>query len=284
MEHLPNLFIIGVAKAGTSALFEMLTQHPEIHGSKIKEPHFFTENIDQALIANTHKANIKSRKEYLNLFISNKTSRYLCEASPSYFWEEASAQRIYDFNPDAKIIVMLRHPIERAHSHYEMDLYSGREKSSDFLQAIKTDQKRDDRRWGMARLYVELGFYANAIEIYKSIFNDQFLVLNHAEFLTYPDLVLQKIWRFLQLEPYDLTSVRANQTVSYSLLGRKMKSLRIEKFVPRFIRKIVKDHLQTGDKKIPQDAYLYLKEIYLQDIKALHSLGYPFYDDIFELT
>jgi len=105
----PNLFIVGSMKCGTTALYDFLTKHPRISGSKPKELHYFT----------TYKN--KGEAWYLSHFKKDPEAQYYLEASPTYFdkaWNEEIPRSIKCFNPEAKIIIMIRDPLMRAISHY----------------------------------------------------------------------------------------------------------------------------------------------------------------------
>jgi hypothetical protein len=105
----PNLFIVGSMKCGTTALYNFLTRHPKISGSTPKEPHYFTLNQN------------RGEAWYRSLFKRDPEAEFLLEASPTYFdtaWKEDVPRRIQRFNPEAKIIIMIRDPLMRAISHF----------------------------------------------------------------------------------------------------------------------------------------------------------------------
>lgn len=105
----PNLFIVGSMKCGTTALYDFLTKHPAISGSTPKELHYFTLNKN------------KDETWYLSHFENSPEAQYILEASPSYFdiaWKEDIPRSIHNFNPEAKIIIMIRDPLMRAISHF----------------------------------------------------------------------------------------------------------------------------------------------------------------------
>jgi hypothetical protein len=98
--------------------------------SAMKEPHFFS-TVDPRgawTIA-------PDQEEYLALFADRQSEKYAGESSPSYLWDPETADRISSSNPPARIIMVLRDPSKRAHSHFLMDVREGRNKG-DFLDAI----------------------------------------------------------------------------------------------------------------------------------------------------
>src|ERR1700733_8619605 len=129
-DNLVNLFIVGAAKCGTTSLYEYLNQHPEIYMCPVKEPHFFSnkvENLNKDLYRapepgkKYHTKVIKDIDVYTSLFDDGAAYKIRGEASPSYLWDSDVAQKLYQYNPNAKIIIILRDPIDRLVSAYQMD-------------------------------------------------------------------------------------------------------------------------------------------------------------------
>ncbi len=142
MPRLPTFFLVGAPKAGTTSLYHYLDQHPQVYMSAIKEPHVFAaevreENFDPELrrgIARDTRgvreflSGSMRRKRfsgivadwegYLRLFADAGAELALGEASACYLWSPTAAERIAGRIPDAKILVMLRNPAERAFSQY----------------------------------------------------------------------------------------------------------------------------------------------------------------------
>ena len=105
----PNLFIVGAPKCGTTFLYHYLKQHPEIYFPDFKEPHFFGSDLIRK-----NGAYDLSLNNYKSLFNSDK--KIIGEASTFYIFSKNAAKEIYDFNPDAKIIIMLRNLVDLAYS------------------------------------------------------------------------------------------------------------------------------------------------------------------------
>src|ERR1700712_5403611 len=118
----PNLFIIGAAKSGTTSLHYYLSQHPDIFMSTVKEPHFFAnvKEKDKRIYEQPKKGEIHHTRiitdldVYLSIFESDHPVIYRGEASPSYFFDSDAAKKVFDFNPEARIIILLREPVSRA--------------------------------------------------------------------------------------------------------------------------------------------------------------------------
>jgi sulfotransferase family protein len=121
----PNLFIVGAPKCGTTALSEWLAEHPDVYFSSEKEPHHFY----------CPHAPRMSRKDYEALFAEVRDERIIAEGSVWYLYSRQALERIYRFNPDARIVICLRNPVDMVislHSHW---LSGGRETVASFEEA-----------------------------------------------------------------------------------------------------------------------------------------------------
>lgn len=116
----PNLFILGAARCGTSAMFEFLGAHPEIHPSRVKEPRYFDPT-----------RNTRSLDEYLALFTAATDERWLVEATPTYISTPGAPQRIREFSAHARAIVLVRDPVDQMRSIHAFRVFLQREESAD---------------------------------------------------------------------------------------------------------------------------------------------------------
>ena len=187
-------------KAGTSSLFELIAEHPQVARPKEKELQFFT------------KEKFNWRKpdyEEYNRSIQWKPSSAIAgEGTPRYlFWPQAM-ERIRAYNPDMRIILSFRDPIERAFSHWSMAKgNAGIE--ADFGQAITngwaTHWPRTAKEAGKGRGHtlVSRGFYGEQVEHALTLFDrDQFLLLDYHRVFTDLGPTLQRIAAFLGLDPF----------------------------------------------------------------------------------
>lgn len=124
MSKWPNLFIVGQPKAGTTALAQLLSQHPNISLPKIKEPHYMCKNEGSAWYYYNHSL-IYDKAKYLNLYQGFSTD-YAIDASVHYLRFSSAIKEIKRNVPDAKIIVAVRDPVARIKSHYLMDVRGGK--------------------------------------------------------------------------------------------------------------------------------------------------------------
>jgi len=131
----PNLFIVGAPKCGTTFLYHYLKKHPDIYFPNLKEPHFFGSD----LIRRNGAYNL-SLDEYCKLFKTDK--KIIGEASTFYIFSKNAAKEIYDFNPKAKIIIMLRDFVDLVYSLHSQFVFSGDEVIEDFNKALDLENDR----------------------------------------------------------------------------------------------------------------------------------------------
>jgi hypothetical protein len=134
----PDFFLVGAPKCGTTALFSYLRQHPEVFLPRRKEPHFFCTDLYSPRYVHTET-------EYLALFADAGAVRRIGEASVFYLYSQEAARRIAAFSPDARIIAMLRDPVEMIHALHSQLVFSGHEHLEDFAAALDAEA---DRRAG----------------------------------------------------------------------------------------------------------------------------------------
>ena len=198
----PNLFIVGAPKCGTTFLYHYLKQHPEIFFPDFKEPHFFGSDLIRKNGA--YDLNID---EYQNLFNSDK--KIIGEASTFYIFSKTAAQEIYNFNPNSKIIIMLRDLVDLVYSMHSQFVFSGDEVIEDFKEALGLES---DRLNGMkipdqTTVVNKLFYTQNILNLPKSIDsfihyfkreNIQFVLLDDIK--NNPEKVYSKILTFLNID------------------------------------------------------------------------------------
>ncbi|MGQ9662575.1 MAG: sulfotransferase domain-containing protein [Kiritimatiellia bacterium] len=130
---LPNFLIVGAPKAGTTSLFDYLGQHPEVYTPPVKEPCFFSSGLP----AFTHDL-----AEYEALFAGQTTQTAIGEASTTYLYDPDAARRIHDLLPEARIIIMLRNPAERAYSEWAYNALQLACEPLSFEAALEAEEER----------------------------------------------------------------------------------------------------------------------------------------------
>ncbi len=147
-EKIPNLFIVGAPKCGTSSLHTWLSMHPQIFMSNRKEPQYFCRDFwEEGDTYHNKKLFFDIRKvgDYLNLFEDTKENHIILgEATSKYLYSKIAAKEIYKFNPKAKIIIMLRNPVDFLYSYHSQCLYDLAENEPNFEKALALEDTRKD--------------------------------------------------------------------------------------------------------------------------------------------
>lgn len=130
-----NLFIVGAQKAGTTTLANVLARHPQIVLVKGKEPNYFGRDLTRFVPA-------RSAEEYESLFADRGPNACRIDASTVYLISHAAAEEIKQYDPQAKIVILLRDPIDMLHSWHAQMLYTGNESVEDFRQALQLEAAR----------------------------------------------------------------------------------------------------------------------------------------------
>ena len=179
-----NFFLIGAPKSGTTLLHARLARHPQVYLSALKEPNHFATDIDPDRFSAAFRANIpgdldgylahrplkprqigfvQDPEDYAKLFEdAGPDNEVVGECSTSYLWSEAAPGRVADAHPHAKVLVVLRNPVERLHSHWLMARKYGFT-TLDLLEAVAQDVAHPDPGWGRSELFVEAGLYAEGL-------------------------------------------------------------------------------------------------------------------------
>jgi hypothetical protein len=162
-----SFVVAGTQKGGTTALHRMLQQHPEVHLPDQKELHFFDYIPDSPVNA--------LRFVRYNLRFKPAAGQICGDFTPSYMYWDGAFERIRDYNPSMRIVMILRNPVERAHSHWTMDRKRGRE-TLDFEEAIRCELDRSETGTGeqdRVRSYCARGYYAAQVRRAKETFGPE---------------------------------------------------------------------------------------------------------------
>jgi hypothetical protein len=216
-KRVPDFFIVGHPKCGTTALYEMLRPHPQIYMPDVKEPKFFASEERYRF----HPE--KSLEDYLLLFEPAEVNQRVGEASVFYLWSPTAAGRIADLQPDARIIAILREPASFLRSLHLQFVQGHVEMETDLRKAIALEEARrkgEHDSYSVAcspqmLLYANYVRYVDQIRRYEALFpKDRVLVLIYDDFLNDNDAVVRAVFRFLQVEDAFTTSpTKANPTV-----------------------------------------------------------------------
>jgi hypothetical protein len=160
----PDFFIVGVPKCGTTTMHNYLKQHPEIFLPELKELHCFG--------ADFHRINHTpyTKEQYLSFFTGAKNKKRIGDASTSYLHSSTAALEIKEFNPSAKIIIMLRNPVDVMYAYHHTNLYGGFEYIADFEEALNAEDKRKRGLcWPDRSGILECLFYREVVRYSKHI-------------------------------------------------------------------------------------------------------------------
>ncbi|HYC33165.1 MAG TPA: sulfotransferase [Gemmatimonadales bacterium] len=204
MPSIPNFFIVGAPKCGTTALHRYLSPHPNIFLSRLKEPHYFAKDLG------TYPA-AKTLEQYLALFEERTPAHTrVGEASVYYLRSRVAIGNIREFNPDARLIAMLRNPVEMVYSLHSQLLYWGEESEPDFETAWRLQERRAaghdipprSREPSLVQ-YEHIGRLGSQTERMLSIFpREQVRLILYDDFAADPQRVYDDVLRFLGV-PHD---------------------------------------------------------------------------------
>jgi len=274
----PNFFLVGAPRCGTTSLYEYLKNTNGVFMSPVKEPNFFSKSI---IPDNYIFAPIRNEKQYLKLFSNIKDEIAIGEASTTYLQDPQAPKLIHEKVPNAKIIISLRDPVERAYSHFLYFQSFGFEKRS-FHQAINDNIKGLDKTSG--KDYVDAGNYSSQIQRYFNEFgSNQVKIILFNELQTNTRKTVKEILNFLNIlselpkeidtifNPY--SNVRGKlsksilQSTNITKLSRKLvpESIRITLREKVLTKKIVKPEILNSDKN-------FLEQFYEEDLKTLEKI------------
>jgi hypothetical protein len=237
---LPNFLILGAQKAGTTALYAYLRWHPQVTGPSFKEVSFFDRHYARG--ERWYRAHFPARRR-----------EAIGEASPSYLLHPLAPERVAGVLPDARLIALLRNPVDRAFSHYQHEVALGREPLS-FEDALAAEDER--LRGEVERMlrdptyfshawwnytYAARGRYAEQLERWYAAFpRERLLVLLTEELAQDPGATYRRVLDFLGLEPHALdayprifereyeqmhTDTRAELEASFAESNRRLQTL-----------------------------------------------------------
>ncbi|NJK55130.1 MAG: sulfotransferase [Pleurocapsa sp. SU_5_0] len=293
----PNLFIVGQPKSGTTALHQFLGQHPEIYMSSIKEPHFFCADFhlesDRAY-GKQRFYDFRSESAYLQLFSKAKNVKIVGESSTNYLYSQVAAEKIYNFNPDAKIIIVLREPAQflySLHSHY---VKFTEENEPDFLTALALETKRQQEEALSPRVtspsylyYSQRVQYYQQLKRYRDRFKpEQIKVIIFEEFKSANERIFREILEFLGVESNftpEYAAINVNKEVKFKAINNLInnpvaksisKNLLSQEFND-FVRDNIVEKLlwhQAPKATMPEEIKLQLKQQYQPEVAKISDL------------
>jgi len=299
----PNFFIVGAARCGTTSLFQALSHHRDVYCCPVKEPNYFAFDItaergtleearrqgvliDRPLatvLAPPRVAVTTDYDAYLRLFASWNGEKAVGEASTSYLPSEVAAREIAHRFPDARIVIILRDPLARAHSEYLMHKQLGREIGT-FREALAPELKDVERGSSGVRGMVFCSLYARQVQRYLERFpREQILFLLFDEMIANPRRALEGVFLHLGVDPAPSRHVRLNwenksrQSRLPSLdrfLLRTGKRTSLLRAIPRPVRRRMRALFYAAREPAPPDIdeQDILLKLFRDDIKATSAL------------
>ena len=294
---IPDFFIVGHPKCGTTALYEMLRVHPEIYMPDGKEPWFFASEL-HVRTPPRPEGTPRTLAEYRALFERAEPGQRVGEASAEYLWSRTAATRIAEVQPAARIIAILREPASFLHSLHLQFLQSYVETEGSLRRALELEEQRRRGRsiprhsyWPQALMYSDHVRYVEQLRRYEAAFGrEQMLVLIYDDFRENNERTVREVLRFLEVdENHPVVARRANPTVRprsqwlnslvhATSVGRGSASLAVKEtlkaLVPRRMRRralyAVQRHLVFTEPDPPDEALMrQLRIRYKCEVEAL---------------
>jgi hypothetical protein len=232
----PDFFIVGHPKCGTTALFEMLRTHPRIYMPDCKETQFFAREL-----GSRPGTEGRTLAQYLDLFAAAGPGQRVGEASVSHLWSRTAAAGIAELRPDAKIIAILREPASFLRSLHLQFVQTRVESESDFRKALALEDARREGRelpassahWPLKLLYSDYVRYVEQLRRYEDRFPaESILVLIYDDFRRDNEETVRRVLRFLEVDDsvavsasdanpsVRVRSTRVNDTLQALMMGR----------------------------------------------------------------
>ena len=300
-----NFFIVGAAKGGTTTVFERLNNRTDVYLSPLKEPNYYSEDIDTQRFSTEFKSNtlldlsgyfaqnplpvrqigfVRSESEYSQLFDPAPSEALVIgECSTSYLWSKAAPANIAEAHPGARILIMLRDPISRLYSHYMMARKYGFT-SKPLIEAVKSDMNHPQKGWGSSELFVELGMYSEQIARYKALFPEAQIKImltsdlrkpnSWSELLSWLALPKENTPRDIKDKTQDANKAGLPRLESLNrFLTKSGFKKKLGKFIPSPIKKALVKWYYNSESlpKITEEERDFLYEIYKDELVRLKS-------------
>ncbi len=304
MARLPEFFLVGAPKAGSTALWRFLDAHPEVWMSPIKEPNYFAREVreenfeaglrrrvelerrelrayfDAPVLAKRAGGIISAWEDYVRLFAEAGDKKAAGEASVCYLWSATAAELIAETIPQAKILVLLRDPAERAFSEYLQGVSNGSVRWS-FREQIERNLCDKSGKLSVHFPFLELGLYSGQVERYIERFGKNVWIGFYDDFRERPAEVFAEICRFVGVKD----DVRADLTRRYNeaepprfagVAWAKRSGVweRAARLAPKRVRPVVRKALtkRPGTVRMEARDRAMLVDFYREDIEKLEGM------------
>ncbi len=250
---LPNFICVGAQKAGTSTLYDVLKQSPDIYFPPKKELHFFEkpEQYEKGI-------------EYYEQFFNDKyhNEKLIGEITPEYLFYSYVPQRIFDSLGKIKIIILLRNPASRAYSQFNFHkMFQVEDLNSDFLELIKKEELTQNpsqyKTWCEPTYYLSKSLYYEQIKRYIDLFGKENVYVGiFEEMFNKDDLKLDSLFQFLDLPKFEFSMTHSNPSIinknntSFNLMSVAKRN--IDKIIPKSLTQKLASTLKKQMTKTPE--------------------------------
>lgn len=272
---LPNFLVIGAHKAGTTSLYHYLRQHPQVFMPELKEARFFAyDSLNPDHVSQVPRVfPIDSRARYEALFDPVDKEIALGEASPEYLRSPIAARRIHEVIPDARIIVCLRDPVDRAYSEYLMQVRAGAESRSFsetfFLKDVPWSLENNAYFDNVQRFLAYFPFTQMHFVLFEDLHSDALAVARNVfTFLNVDDRFQPDV-----SERFNMGGMPKSRIVHAVI--RKLKKNRWKKFAPDLLKKRARrldKHNRTKAPELDEDLRGQILELHREDTVQLQAL------------
>ena len=295
---LPNFYLIGAPKSGTTSLYHYLKQHPEIYMCPVKEPSYFLFPegkvfqfpkglMAEWLIKNTPKRVFPTFEKYAALFQGVENEQVIGEASVHYLINPKTPEYIFNATPHAKFMAILRNPFDAAYSEFLMTRQDGEWLPGvTFLQLLQAEKLDESDVWYLPN-FMRARFYANHLTRYFDTFpKEQIRIFLHEE-LQRPETLCKEIFQFLEVSTRFTPDLSKKYNVTASRKSRKPRSKFMEKtrtLIRKSINRVTPSNRISNRKstsgempptvftKCPEEAKAFLRPVFTPEILKLQNM------------
>ena len=289
--HKPNFLIVGTAKSGTTSLHKYLEQHPQIFMSSHKEPFYFAlKDVkpdfrgpgDQIPI---NDSAVTSLDQYLALFDECSGEVAIGESSTCYLYIQRSVNEIKKLIPDAKIIIMLRNPADRAYSSFMHLRMQGRETLESFDDSLLEEKNRIQSNYSWIWHYKSMGFYYPQVKRYIDAFGRKNVkIYLYEDFRVDQEKTVKDIFDFLGVDSsfspdlnmhYNKTGFTKSEELKKIFNQTNLAKKILKKVLPYETRRAIRNKFKNWNMykpKAPLNTIKMLLQEYEDDILKLQTL------------
>ena len=197
----PNFFVVGAPKAATTALYHALRQHQDVFLPEVKEPHLYAYIADRSAAGHLYADEPAARRRYAELYAGVNGESAVGDASTTNLVVPGAAAAIADDVPEARVVAILRQPVDRAFAHWSHFRSAGGEPLADFAEAVRQEAARQEAGFPFTYRYLAWGRYCEQLRPYYERFGrERVLVHLYDDLCTDPDAVVRATLRFLDLD------------------------------------------------------------------------------------